>query len=227
MNLRAPNGWTSYGHQQEAYTSADGAVYWSGFFFITGAPKDRNQFGWYVVRQGATSAFIAKEKAESGQLTYQPGVGLSVAYALPDGSRFYEPVPGFVDGAPHSSPTPTPAPQPGGLDQEARNQAAAALSRANQAYERADLGVRWSQDNEGRLSSVVAALGGKVTAQEATEIAWNKSGDRIADWWNRMVRYETPQLFNILWNRTRKIMIAAKVPGAEALPVNRDETLFM
>lgn len=254
MQLQPPSGWSVYGHQQEAYASADGAVYWSGFFFLANVPKDRSQFGWYIVRQAAQSAFISRVGAESGQLTYQPGRGLFMAYAQFDGQRKYEPVAGFVDGGPVSGPVPTPGPS--GVDPEARNMAQAALTQARAAHERADLGVRWSQDNERRTEAVAAAVKGKVSRQEAEEIAWTKAGDRIfqeiaaavkdkvsrqeaeeiawtkagdriTDWWNKMVRYETPQLFNTLWNRTRKILITAKVPGADQLPVNKDETLLM
>lgn len=230
MQLHPPSGWSAYGHQQEAYTSADGAVYWSGFFFLANVPKDQNQFGWYIVRQGAQSAFVNPNKAESGQLTYQPGRGLFSAYAQFDGQRKYEQVAGFVDGSGPVSgpgPTPTPTPGPGGVDQEARSMAQQAQAQARAAHERADLGVRWSQDNERRIEAVAAAVNGQVSRQDVETIAWAKAGDRIADWWNKMVRYETPQLFNLLWNRTRKILITAKVPEADQLPVNKDETLLM
>jgi len=196
--IGSPSSYATYGHQQAAYRSADGAIFWSGFFFQAHAPKDNNQFGWYVVRQSAAGAQFVTPRQESGQLSYQPGWGLQMAFTDPAGARHFESVPHFVEaigGGGGSAPAPGPAidAEARGLATTARTLATDAAKQASYAVERANYAKDLAADAQTRIAQLPAVS--PVSDDHIAGVLWAKFPDALWQfgnpWWIDRYRAHT------------------------------------
>jgi hypothetical protein len=238
-HLRPAPGWAFTGYSEvAAFEAADGSIWWSA---ALKRPSD-GAFRVVVMRQApnAPHSEIIPTQVEGfrGGINMAPeGLRLAV-FHIEENRVETELIPGFAPrGGAMQAPAPGTTPV-SGADDVARGMAQQALEQAGFAVERSNFAKDLAAGAAAQAAAAEQSAASKLDRQAAEEIAWAKAGDRFADIWNRMVRYEMPQLLNLIHNRVRRFVIAQHVariePGGTAaamleadLPANRDETLFM
>lgn len=174
--------------------SADRSVFYAGFFH---APQGS---GWYVVRQHPNEypEFVLGP-VDSGQLSYQAGVGLFANFSS-GGASYREGVVGFQDPFDGAAPnTPTQTNGEYAVDVEARQRIEAVAREVSGVRDRTDYAV--TRANYAKDLADTALQSGGLSRDEVWALAKDAAWATLKDWWNANVAYRRQELLNLLHNR--------------------------